>query len=297
MALQYPKPIPAIFANKGSVTEEIPVSLSTTGSGRVSYDLGFPPETGLPLPPRGQGKPVARSDMNALFKLITEFMMYCQSGGMFNYDPSLSYKANQSTVLHKGVFYFCLQDNSPEQQIEPGTMPTVWQPLISYLQQQSASQVGNIIFRPTKKMPPNAIIADGRIVNIDQYPLLYAELGEESAEGCPEGQFKIPDLRGYFIRCADLEKGIDKGREVMTVQGDAIRNMTGQLGHINNFAALIGPQEGVFALEKWGTSTGIRASSQTDNYMTVMFDASRQVPTAEENRPINVSLVAGIIFE
>ena len=299
MALEYPKLFPAVFAYSGDTTDDIPVVPSELGTGNVSYQLGFPPETSLPLPPKGDGKSVSRSDMNALFKHITQMLMYMQSGGVFVYDQSLSYKAYQSIVVHNNTLYICIKDIDAGVEAEPGVDQYSWQLLMTYLQQTSASQVGNIILRPVMKLPPNAILANGAEVAIDNYPLLYEELGPESAEGCQEGFFRVPDLRGYVPRFLDMGRGIDSesDRRVMSYQEDAIRNITGQIGHINNYAGVTGPQEGAFQSHAWGTSVGIKATVGADNYITIDFDASRVVPTASENRVKNVALVAAIIFE
>lgn len=299
MALEYPKLFPAVFAYSGDSTENIPVVPTELGKGNVSYQLGFPPETSLPLPPKGEGKSVSRADMNALFKQITQMLMFMQSGGVFNYNQTLSYKAYQSIVSYNNILYICIKDINSGANSVPGVDRYSWQPLMTYLQQTSASQVGNIIIRPVMKLPPNAILANGAEVAIDNYPLLYNELGPESAKGCQKGFFKVPDLRGYVLRFLDMGRGIDSepNRQVMSYQNDAIRNMTGQIGHINNYAGVTGPQEGVFQSRAWGTSIGIKSTVGADNYITIDFDASRVVPTAKENRVKNVALVAAIIFE
>lgn len=41
----------------------------------------------------------------------------------------------------------------------------------------------------------------------------------------------LPDLRGEFIRGWDDGRGIDAGREILSAQGDAIRNITGTFGN------------------------------------------------------------------
>lgn len=37
----------------------------------------------------------------------------------------------------------------------------------------------------------------------------------------------LPDLRGEFIRGWDDGLGVDAGREILSIQGDAIRNISG----------------------------------------------------------------------
>ena len=73
-------------------------------------------------------------------------------------------------------------------------------------------------------------------------------------------------------------------------QGDAIRNITGYIdqnksGYYEVSGSLAAIAGGVFRRER-GTQTGNNAahSGVTDRYS---FDASRVVPTAYENRPVN----------
>ena len=91
----------------------------------------------------------------------------------------------------------------------------------------------------------------------------------------------MPDLRGLFLR------GHGGNSAALGVQqGDAIRNITGEFG--------------AKARGMWRTETsGVFASSGTgggshdsDGWGTeyFQFDASRVVPTADENRPVNTAV-------
>ena len=89
---------------------------------------------------------------------------------------------------------------------------------------------------------------------------------------------KTPDYTGLFLR------GVGGNSAALGVQqGDAIRNITGEFG-----AKAVGmwrtETSGVFATS--GTGGGSHDSNGwgTQNFQ---FDASRVVPTAEENRPVN----------
>mgnify|MGYP000885566471 FL=1 len=108
--------------------------------------------------------------------------------------------------------------------------------------------------------------------------------------GDGETTFRIPDLRGDFIRGYDPGRGIDPGRVLGSWQGDAIRNLTGTLAHGTHslFWDGISTVSGVFA--KGGevgasANTGVTGSSAK----SITLDASRMVPTANENRPRNIA--------
>lgn len=97
------------------------------------------------------------------------------------------------------------------------------------------------------------------------------------------------DLRGHFLRAWDAGRGVDPGRGLGTMQGDAIRNITGSVSLMHG-----GPSgfSGAFASSgsysySWWDGSAFRGY---DNYFS--FDASRMVPTAAENRPVNIALLA-----
>ncbi|WP_300002483.1 phage tail protein [uncultured Cedecea sp.] len=99
---------------------------------------------------------------------------------------------------------------------------------------------------------------------------------------------KLPDLRGLFIRGSDQGRGYDAGRQVLTEQGDAIRNITGQVktssGRFDNEKI-----NGAFRI----TQTGLMGTGFDGWYEhgIATFDASKMVPTADENRPKNMSFI------
>lgn len=108
--------------------------------------------------------------------------------------------------------------------------------------------------------------------------------------------FRIPDRRGLFPRTLDNGKGTDsdKNRTLGSVQGDAIRNITGRL---QGLLAHMGTRSftGVFNFAGNVASSKIFNSGGEPNSI-VNFDASRQVPTAPENRPINITVYTCISY-
>ena len=99
------------------------------------------------------------------------------------------------------------------------------------------------------------------------YPELFAVLGGQT-----------PDLRGLFLRGYG-----GKSAALGVQQGDAIRNITGKFGFDDQFAW--NGYDGAF------TDAGYApygASNEKREFgAAVIFDASRVVPTAGENRPVN----------
>ncbi|WP_418391054.1 tail fiber protein [Akkermansia sp.] len=133
--------------------------------------------------------------------------------------------------------------------------------------------------------PEGWLKCNGALLQISQYPALHAAIGTTYG-GDGATTFAIPDLirdNGLFIRAATGD------RTIGSVQGDAIRNITGKAGvHAFGYTSEVPGYTGVF---KGGTEIGNAwAPSKTPgNGIPFNFDASRSVPTADENRPVNIS--------
>ncbi|KHT33432.1 phage tail protein [Pectobacterium carotovorum] len=130
---------------------------------------------------------------------------------------------------------------------------------------------------PQATAPSGWLKCNGQVFDKNIYPLL--------AQAYPAGL--LPDLRGEFIRGWDDARGLDTGRALLSTQGDAIRNITGSIA---------------VSTESTGSSTAVGAFSLTGIGGTVAtsgfgnrgipkfdFDASKVVPTTNENRPRNIS--------
>ncbi|TDB61037.1 phage tail protein [Photorhabdus khanii] len=157
------------------------------------------------------------------------------------------------------------------------------QEVINSLREEINIPVGSPIPWPLPHPPFGYFICNGSPFNKLQYPKL--------AEAYPGG--RLPDLRGEFIRGWDDNRGVDGGRGLLSWQGDAIRNITGSTQAIH--AQMGGaPQtpvlNGVMASSRYATANTRSANGGSSTDLTFFdIDASRQVPTAHENRPRNVA--------
>ncbi|EKO7684365.1 tail fiber protein [Salmonella enterica] len=103
----------------------------------------------------------------------------------------------------------------------------------------------------------------------------------------------VPDIRGQFVRAWDHGAGVDSesSRGILSTQGDAIRNISGYVSGIGGvrFDSYTGSFYDSGARHgQVSQMTGTCTSNCNDDFA---FDASRQVPTAPENRPKNVALM------
>lgn len=152
--------------------------------------------------------------------------------------------------------------------------------------------IGEIKLFPVDTPPAHTLVCNGAELSIAAYPELYAVIGTKYG-GNSTTTFRLPDTEDRFPRFAG------GGLAVGEKQGDAIRNIEGYLhnlcgngtdttseGCFNSSAgevqAYAGPGTvGTFAL----------------NWFTGHLNANLVVPTADENRPKAIALLACIIFE
>lgn len=100
------------------------------------------------------------------------------------------------------------------------------------------------------------------------------------------GMINVPNMyhtdgRAYFPRT---------GETPGVVQEDAIRNITGSFNTYGNYASTA---TGVFD-QALGTRYQISGTAGGQSNNIISMDASKVVPTAEENRPLNISFVPAI---
>jgi hypothetical protein len=98
-----------------------------------------------------------------------------------------------------------------------------------------------------------------------------------------------PDGRGYFPRVGSVP-GVE--------QGDAMRTFAGFVGGVQFIRTAYDPSflpTGPFSVENKYANIGLSTTNYTGmNLGETYFDPSTVVPTADENRPINKTLVPGV---
>ncbi len=166
--------------------------------------------------------------------------------------------------------------------------------LLTYLGlgEGSALPVGVPVPWPSATPPTGWLKCNGAAFSAEEYP--------ELAKAYPTN--KLPDLRGEFIRGWDDGRGMDTGRAILSAQGDAIRNIYGEFKTVNTENYSIWESVGSFkgAVVPLNPSTNnsyfslIRSmvTERTDGAVypkVIGLDASRIVPTANENRPRNIA--------
>ena len=166
--------------------------------------------------------------------------------------------------------------------------------LLTYLGlgEGSALPVGVPVPWPSATPPTGWLKCNGAAFSAEEYP--------ELAKAYPTN--KLPDLRGEFIRGWDDGRGMDTGRAILSAQGDAIRNIYGEFKTVNTENYSIWESVGSFkgAVVPLNPSTNNSYFSLIRSMVTertngavypkvIGLDASRIVPTANENRPRNIA--------
>ena len=159
---------------------------------------------------------------------------------------------------------------------------------------QMPTQIGFIGLYAGPEPPEGYLYCDGSAIGRETYSELYDAIGTLYGAGDGAETFNLPDARGVFFRGDGGENNAAMGVQ----QGDAIRDIVGAFvvrpwtggGNIPSDTVLAASgalyEDGTV---EPGTPTGIQANTTITGSQKVDFHASRVVPTAAENRPINMA--------
>ncbi len=166
--------------------------------------------------------------------------------------------------------------------------------------------VGMILPYTAMSLPAGFLYADGNSFDPDIYTELAKiwKTGENTylyGQEVVGGKYwvKTPDVRGKFPRYLDMGANIDPDGETRTIgetQLDAIRNISGVVASAFGGTAG-GTQTGPFSYVDTNAfqDGGDGSDGEIIKTSNITFDASEAVPTADENRPINIAFPALIV--
>lgn len=155
---------------------------------------------------------------------------------------------------------------------------------------------------PTEKIPTGWLLCDGTAISRSDYAKLYDAIGVCWGTGDGSTTFNLPDLRGMFLRGVSGESGNDPdaenrvvltdnggntGNNVGSYQGDAIRNIEGDVTAVLTQKKGDGAT-GAFTLNR-GSWEELIGEDRRDAWVSNLnFNASHVVPVGGDNRPKNV---------
>ena len=254
--------------------------------GSDELPVGWP---NSPIPP-------SRQRFNWVLHHAVSMAHYLLQRGVPEWDAAENYPAS-AYVQRNGKTYQSLSANTNS---DPATQTAIWtrwgfsQNEINNLITGSQG-TGKVDMFASPTLPAGWIKANGAIVSRTTYAALFAAIGTTWGAGDGSTTFQLPDLRGYFLRVWDDGRGIDSGRALFSAQGDAIRNITGGFGAFEQYGG-IGTIDGVFSGSVINASTGFIPNNTQTPVQQFTFDASTVVPTAPENRPLNIALLGAIKY-
>ena len=148
--------------------------------------------------------------------------------------------------------------------------------------------------------PTGWLICNGAEYAIADYGDLHTAIGTtwgsltNGSGGAGSTHFRVPDLRGEFLRGFDNGQGNDPdassrtgGDAVGSSQSDAIRNITGSYRDTGGSARALYNKTFSGAFQSAGTTPRVNFDATGITGHDLAFDASNVVPTGSDNRPRN----------
>ena len=138
---------------------------------------------------------------------------------------------------------------------------------------------GHVTYFARTSAPPGYLKANGALVSRTAYAALFAAISTTFGAGDGVTTFRLPDLRGEFLRGLDDGRGVDAGRGIGTWQGDDVKSHAHNIGKQTSGSAAGGPYVHNLNMGTLNEST----------YSTLPAGGS-------ETRPRNVAMLACIKF-
>ncbi|MCO6555989.1 MAG: tail fiber protein [Gilliamella sp.] len=134
---------------------------------------------------------------------------------------------------------------------------------------------------PTATPPAGWLKCNGWKFDKNKYPKL--------AKAYPSGY--LPEMRGETVRGWDDGRGVDPGREILSWQGDAIRNIWGCLETFMTGATHQNISSGAFHASVNSVGAYQTGNWSGGSHQKLIFDAAKHVPIAHENRVRSVAFL------
>jgi microcystin-dependent protein len=136
--------------------------------------------------------------------------------------------------------------------------------------------IGTVITFAGAIAPEGYLICDGKPYSRLNYQNLYMVIGTMYGVGDGGSTFKVPDLRGEFLRGVDSGRGIDTGRALGSSQADELKSHTHRI---------IGSAGGENT-DAYNPSTGVCSA----NSYYGIFGGGIENTGGSETRPRNVAI-------
>ena len=284
-----PEIISIPFADSGE-KNTIPVA-SQIGitAGAASYTDGFPPLTMTPI--GSGGVPFIGADVNGIFNIITQHLLFQAGGGRYRFDNALStalggYDVGVVLQSDDGLneYVNILAGNTTNFNSTPASIGVSW---IKYSGTTSKRPVGTISMVATSTVPTGYLECDGSLVSRTAYADLFADIGVIFGAGDGSTTFKLPDLRGYFLRGWAHGSSVDPDKATRTNRGDGTAGDNVGTKQADAFLSHLHQQW--FSTGTSGPLPGVMIENQEYN-IDPIYPASTSYG-GSETRPANIALM------
>lgn len=285
----YEKPKNEIFASDAKDGEIVDFPNVKRGWG-VTENLGF-------IPPMEY--------FNAAFNRVDKSIAYQLQRGVAEWDKDLEYPIGAVVSLN-GVVYVAKSQNTNK---NPANEATTWDIaatqkwceglFVKKAEMRDSLPTGSYILYSSNTSTPDGFLrCDGSALDKTTYAALFTVIGY--TYGRSGDKFLLPNFSdGKFMRGTG-----GNAAALGTVQQDAIRNITGEFNtssedyDYNNKALYNnGNYSGSGVFDKKTVQPVMRPVLQVSGKTQAWtFDASRVVPIANENRPLNMAVVVLIKY-
>ena len=158
--------------------------------------------------------------------------------------------------------------------------------------------IGTVIPFYGSTPPTHTLACNGAAISRTTYAELFAVIGTTAGAGDGSTTFNIPDLRGMFIRGTGgnaAALGMEQEDAIRDIQGTVY--IRGAYMDAQTKGAILGASTGAFAWHSSTDSDSVQQLSADTSGSVLTFSASGSVPTAAENRPVNVAMTYCIVYE
>ncbi|NMY73792.1 phage tail protein [Pseudomonas sp. WS 5071] len=156
----------------------------------------------------------------------------------------------------------------------------IWQPWTELLGNMEGAVQAFAMANP----PKGWLVCDGGTLSRKAYAALFSKIGTLYGPGDGSTTFNLPDLRAETIRGVDLNRGIDIGRALASLQLDALQRH-GHAVTIDAYGVTGGTGEYL------GRNSTPGATRQTSRILEPVGLAGEEVRTANETRARNVAML------
>ena len=156
-----------------------------------------------------------------------------------------------------------------------------WEPIGG----SGAIDTGGVVAISTTTVPFGFFECDGSTISRTTYATLFATIGTTFGAGDGSTTFKLPDLRGEFIRGFDNARGVDSGRAIGTYQQDQFQGHY----HADNTTANVVQETSVSAVVGFDSSNEMKAINLQILNPTTGTNGSPRF--GDETRPRNIAMM------